>query len=90
MSDLAPGPSRGLSRETLARFSREWDKRVGAGPHTMMAERIGDREIIYIYDGEGLDLSGNNPYAMGLLCGFGEVITEDQMTDDLPKSSSSS
>lgn len=85
MSDHDLGKSRGLSKETLERLSREWDRRVGTGPHTISAEKTINGEIIYIFDGEGLDLSGNNPYAENLLRNFGEVITEDQMTDDLPE-----
>lgn len=85
MSDHDPGLSRGLSKETLARLSREWDRRVGTGPHTISAENTINGGIIYIFEGEGLDLSGNNPYAENLLHYFGEVITEDEMKDDLPE-----
>lgn len=85
MSDLAPGTSRGLSRETLERLSREWDKRVGTGPHSISAEKTSDGEnVIFIFEGEALDTSDNNPYAENLLHYFGEVITEDEMKDDLP------
>lgn len=85
MSDLAPGTSRGLSRETLERLSREWDRRVGTGPHSISAEKTrGGENIIFVFEGEALDTSGDNPYAEELLHYFGEVITEDEMNNDLP------
>ncbi|MEK6705077.1 MAG: hypothetical protein AABZ06_04765, partial [Bdellovibrionota bacterium] len=52
MSDLDPGKSRGLSRVTLERLSREWDRRVGTGPHSISAEKTSDGEnVIFIFEG---------------------------------------
>lgn len=67
-----------LSRESVARFSREWDKSRGDKNMRLSKTSQGEDRIEISLDG-----SSTNPAINEMLIQNGEIILESEMTKDL-------